>query len=454
MCTCRGRRRIGKSTLIERFAKISEARFIKLEGVRPKPGYSNGSELRAFIMQLSAQTGCDDGIPRDWLKAFMRLEDEIEDSRKTVVLIDEISWFGYYDKMFADTLKIAWDDFLRKHDKLVIVLCGSVSSWIRENVIDNSAYMGRRSLDLVVKELPLNECVKFWGEKADRINRREIIDVLSVTGGVPRYLDEVDSGLSADDNIRRMAFSVRSTLRMDFDDMFADVVTRQPILAGRVLRAIKGAPLSVTEIAQALGMERGGKLSSALLQLEEAGFVAVDAGKNPETGDDVRERRYRICDNYTKFYLNYIEPQKKMIDDGSYMFLSLSGLPNWEVDMGYAFENLVVNNYRELFRPMHIGNALVESAAPFRRMKCGTCPGVQIDLMLQTRCAVYLIEIKRRHSIGREVEDEMRRKEARISIADGKSLRRVLVYDGKLAPIVETDGFFDSIIPFEQLLGL
>ena len=273
-------------------------------------------------------------------------------------------------------------------------------------------------------------------------------------GCLPRYLEEVDPGMSADDNIRRMAFSVKSTLRMDFDDMFADVVTRQPMLAGRVLLALKGAPLSVSEIAVALEMERGGKLSSALMQLEEAGLVAVDAGKNPETGDDVRERRYRICDNYTKFYLNHIEPQKKMIDDGSYAFLSLTGLPNWEIDMGYVFENLVVNNYRELFRPMHIGNALVESAAPFRRVKSGTCPGVQIDLMLQTRCAVYLVEIKRRHNIGREVEDEVKKKETKISIADGKSLRRVLVYDGKLAPIVETDGFFDSIIPFARLLGL
>ena len=453
LCTCRGRRRIGKSTLIEHFARLSEARFIRIEGVKPQTGYANASELRAFAIQLSAQTDCSDDIPTDWLKAFIRLDEQIDD-RKTVVLIDEVSWLGHYDAMFADIVKLAWDNYWKKHDNLIVVLCGSVSSWIREQIIDNSAFMGRRSLDIVVKELPLRECVKFWGVTAARINRREIVDVLSVTGGVPRYLEEVDPGLSADENIRRMAFSPRSTLRTDFDEMFADVITRQQQLTGKILRTLKTMPLSVSEIADALGIDRGGKISEALQQLEEAGLVAVDAGRNPESGVIVRERRYRLRDNYTKFYLNHIEPRKAVIDDGSYGFVSLESLEGWNVDMGYAFENLVVNNYLELLRHLHLGHALVESAAPFRRTKNASGGGVQVDLMLQTRKSVYLVEIKRKNEIGREVEAEIEQKESRIALARGKSFRRALVYEGHLAPIVEADGYFDAIIPFRRLLGL
>ena len=453
LCTCRGRRRIGKSTLVEHFAQLSEARFIRIEGVKPQDGYTNASELRAFSLQLSAQTGCADEIPSDWLKAFIRLDDQI-DERKTVVLIDEVSWLGHYDVMFADIVKLAWDNYWKKHDNLIVVLCGSVSSWIREQIIDNSAFMGRRSLDIVVKELPLRECVKFWGAAAVRINRREIVDVLSVTGGVPRYLEEIDPGLSADENIRRMAFSPRSTLRMDFDEMFADVITRQQQLTGKILRALKTVPLSVSEIADELGIERGGKISEALQQLEESGLVAVDAGRNPETGVMVRERRYRLRDNYTKFYLNHIEPRKDVIDDGSYGFVSLESLEGWDVDMGYAFENLVVNNYQELLGPLHLGHALVESAAPFRRTKNATGGGVQVDLLLQTRKSVYLVEIKRKNEIGREVEAEIDQKESRIALGKGKSFRRALVYEGHLAPIVEADGYFDAIIPFRRLLNI
>jgi len=454
LCTCRGRRRIGKSTLIERFAALSNARFIKIEGVKPKPNYDNDSELKAFALQLSAQTGADDTPPSNWLNAFLRLDREIHDDERTVVLLDEVSWLGYFDEMFADTIKIAWDNYWKKHDRLVVVLCGSVSGWIKENIIDNSAFMGRRSLDMDVRELPLAQCVKFWGNAVGRIDVREIIDVLSVTGGVPRYLEEVDPSLSADENIRRMAFRAKSTLRTDFDEMFLDAITRQPQLSGRVIRCLVGGAMSVTEVARELDMEKGGKISDALELLKEAGLVALDAGRNPETGSRQRERRYRLKDNYSRFYLKYIEPGKDMIDDGSYSFIGLNSLDGWESIMGYAFENLVVNNYPDLIGPLHLGNALIESAAPFRRASSGQGKGMQIDLLLQTRRALYVVEVKRQREIGREVIREVEEKVARIDRPAGKSIRTALVYDGHLAPIVETDNYFDAIVPFRTLLGM
>ena len=451
LCTCRGRRRIGKSTLIEQFARISNARFIKIEGVRPKKGYTNEDELSAFAIQLAAQTGAEETVPKNWLSAFIRLDKEIRDNEKTVVLIDEVSWFGYYDQMFSDMVKIAWDNYWKKHDRLIVVLCGSISGWIKENFIDNGAFYGRRSLDMIVGELPLSQCVKFWGASAGRIEPREMLDVLSVTGGVPRYLEEIDPGLSAVENIKKMAFRAKSILRTDFDEMFTDVVTRQSRLSGCVIRHLAGGAKTVTELAEALGMEKGGKLSSALSQLCEAGLVALDAGRNPETGAKIRERRYRIKDNYARFYLKYIEPSKYAIDDGLYALVSLSALEGWETVMGYAFENLIVNNYAELIPSLHLGNALIESAAPYRRMGDA---GVQIDLLIQTRRALYIVEIKRQREIGREVEREVEQKVERIGKHEGKSIRTSLVYEGHLAPIVEADDFFDSIVPVQDLMGL
>ena len=185
--TCRGRRRVGKSTLIEKFAERSGARFIRIEGARPKAKMTNADELANFAEQLSAATGAEDSPPSNWLNAFLRLDATIRDSERTVVLLDEVSWMAYYDLRFSSTLKIAWDGHFKKHPRLVFVVCGSVSSWILENIIQDGSFYGRRSLDIVVPELPLAECVKFWGRAASRIGRREIVDVLSVTGGIPRY---------------------------------------------------------------------------------------------------------------------------------------------------------------------------------------------------------------------------------------------------------------------------
>ena len=455
LVTCRGRRRIGKSTLIEAFANKSKARFIRIEGLRPKPEYSNKTELMTFARELATQTQAEDSIPDNWLKAFIRLDREINDKERTIVLLDEVSWLGHYEATFADMVKVAWDEYWSKHDRLVVVVCGSVSGWIKEHFVDNGAFFGRRSLDLVVKELPLRECTKFWGSAAGRVEIREIIDVLSVTGGVPRYLQEIDPGMSASANLARLAFRPSSILRIDFDEMFSDVITKLPTLSGKIIRALVKCPLTVSEAAIAVGAGKGGKIGEALEQLEEAGLVASDAGKNPETGRIAREVKYRLKDNYSRFYLRYIEPRKEIIDAGAYRFVSLDALDGWASIMGLQFENLVLNHYEALIEPLHIGNSLIESAAPYSRRRMGNGPdGLQIDLLLQTKYSNYIIEIKRKREIGMDVIGEVERKIRKLSTPRGKSTRAALVYDGTLAPGIETDGYFDAIIPFSMLLGL
>ena len=99
--------------------------------------------MQTFAEQLVAQTGAETTPPSNWLNAFIRLSDKVSDAEKTVVLLDEISWLGYFDDTFAATLKIAWDNYFKKHDSLILVVCGSVSGWIKENIIDSGAFYGR-----------------------------------------------------------------------------------------------------------------------------------------------------------------------------------------------------------------------------------------------------------------------------------------------------------------------
>ncbi len=451
LVTCRGRRRIGKSALIAEFARRTEARFIKIEGKRPEKGRDNDTELQTFAEQLAAQTGAETTPPSNWLNAFIRLSDKVSDAEKTVVLLDEISWLGYFDDTFAATLKIAWDNYFKKHDRLILVVCGSVSGWIKENIIDSGAFYGRRSLDIVLKELPIKECVKFWGDALHRTDSREIIDVLSVTGGVPRYLEEVDPGLSASENIRRLCYLPNAVLRVDFDEMFNDVITEQTVFTGKVLRALVEGPRSVTEIAAALDTEKSGRISKALEALAETGLVSSDAGLNPETGAEIRERRYRLRDNYSRYYLKFIEPVGRMIDDGSYRFVSISMLDGWDAVMGLAFENLVVNNYAYLLPHLHLGNTLITSAAPYRKSAVrGRCKGCQVDLLIQSQGMICIVEVKRR-DIDKSVIAEVDAKVSCISRPPGVSIRTALVFDGALAPTVEANGYFDAIIPFRKL---
>jgi len=451
LVTCRGRRRIGKSTLVERFAGKSGARFLKLEGLKPKGGMSNADELAFFAASLSDQTGTERTVPADWLAAFRLLEETLDDDRRTVVLLDEVSWMAYYDASFSSVLKAAWDNLFKRHRKLVLVVCGSVSTWIKENIIDDGAFFGRRSLDIVVPELPVSDCIRFWGRAAERIDKREVIDVLSVTGGVPRYLEEIDPSRTAAENLRRMAFSRESILRVDFDEMFNDVITRQPTFTASVLRCLVADARTVSEISAALKMERNGHVSAALERLVESGIVAQDGGRNPQTGAEIREVRFRICDNYTRFYLRYVDPVKKTIDSGAYRAGVLEGLPEWSAVMGLAFENLVIRHTRQIIDRIGLGSALILSAAPYRRQATKVLSGVQIDLLIQAQRTLCVVEIKRRTEIGRSVIDEVADKVSKLVIPSGVSVRTALVYEGRLSPQVETEGYFDLLLPFASL---
>ena len=98
----------------------------------------------------------------------------------------------------------------------------------------------------------------------------------------------------------------------------------------------------------------------------------------------------------------------------------------------------------------------ITSASPYCRPPAERSggEGVQVDLLLQTRKSICIVEIKRRQHIGREVVAEMEEKCRRITRPQGVSLKTALVYDGELAPSVEADGYFDAIVPASRLLGM
>lgn len=451
LVVCSGRRRIGKSSLIEEFAERSKARFIEIEGLAPDEGVDNAVQLRNFCARLAAQTGSPEVRAENWAKAFDALSVAIKGRARTIVFLDEVSWMGAFDKTFVAHLKNAWDRQFSKRDNLVLVLCGSVFPWIADNILHSRAFVGRVSLDLRLGELTLGDCRQFWGKAAARTPLKEILDVLSVTGGVPKYLDEIRPSLSAAENVRRLCFDPRGCLFGDFERIFTDAFGRNADERAKVLKCLVDVPRSLKTLAGKLGCPANGHLSNALKELVAAGFVSVDRGLTPASGRAVREVRYRVRDNYLRFYLKYIEPKRTAIQNGSYDCVSLDDLPGWGTIMGLQFENLVRNNVSSLLPLIGMGDAVVTSVAPYCKAATRRGEGVRIDLLVQTRKSVCVVEIKRRERIPAEVEEEVRKKVVRLGLPRAVSVRTALVYDGKLAGEVRESGYFDYLIPAERL---
>ena len=456
LVTCRGRRRIGKSTLIEEFARRNRVRFLKIEGLPPHNGVTNEMQLAAFARQLAEQTGSPCVPLANWHEAFAQLDERLDARAKMVVLLDEISWMGKFDVGFSGELKYAWDNRFSKKARLILVLCGSVSSWIDKNILKNKGFVGRPSLNLVVPELSMREACAFWTNRRGgaHIAPREIVDVLSVVGGVPKYLESIDTTASADENIARLCFRPGGMLVDEFNEIFDDALDENLGFKKRLLGALTKGPASPSELAEELGVEFNGHFSASLNELEVAGFVAQESGLNPATGKRSKVIRYRICDNYTRFYLKYIEPQRRLIQKGVYNFVSTEQLPGWNVLLGLQFETLVSNNLVALLKAIGLDRTLLLSASSYRQSDTGRTKGCQIDLLLQAKHTLYLVEIKRRETIGEEVVAEVQEKVHRLKVRRGVSVIPILVCEGHLSKRIAADGYFARIVTAEDLLGL
>lgn len=450
LVACRGRRRIGKSTLLREFARREKLGFIAIEGLGPRKGQTNADQLRNFGVQLADQTKTRVEIPESWPEAFSLLSKRIPKRGRHLVLLDEISWMGKHDPDFPGFLKNGWDDHLKHHDNLILAICGSVSSWVRRNLLDSATFGGRFSRDIVLRELPLDSCAEFWGSKKNDLAIREILDVLSVTGGVPRYLEEINPSLPAAENIRLMCFTPDGPLFKDFSAMFSEVFGDTTKVKGEILRVLADGSLTLCEIATALGVDRGGSLTDSLDELCEAGFLAKDRVLSMRTWKPSKIARYRICDNYARFYLKYIEPHLDDIKSGRYEFGALSELPGWQTIMSFQFENLVLNHVMDFKPRLHLQGTTIRSAAPFRQVGDD---GVQVDLLIQTDDVMFIIEVKRRRKISATVIDEVKGKVAKIKHPKRISVRKGIIYDGELPEAIRRTGYFDALINISELIN-
>ncbi|MBR1609583.1 MAG: AAA family ATPase [Kiritimatiellae bacterium] len=146
---CRGRRRIGKSTLFREFAKRAADVYMEFEGLAPNPKHpvTNEDQLAEFAATLARLTASPVLSLPNWKDAFFWLDRAIDDSKKTVVLLDEISWMGGCDPNFPAVLRNAWETWFHRHERLIVVVCGSVSAWIKRNILGNTGFAGRFSRD-------------------------------------------------------------------------------------------------------------------------------------------------------------------------------------------------------------------------------------------------------------------------------------------------------------------
>lgn len=447
----KGRRRVGKSRLVEEFARGK--RFYTFTGLAPVDRITAQDQRDEFARQLSEQTDLPEISVDDWGKLFSLLAREVKSGR-VIILLDEISWMASDDDTFLSKLKNVWETYFKKNPKLILVLCGSISTWIEENIVSSTAFFGRISWTLALDPLPLKDCNTMLEAQGFKGSAYEKFKLLSVTGGIPWYIEQMQAQYSAEKNILRQCFTPGGILVEEFDKIFHELFERRDGIYKKIIMALSNGSVDYNAIARRTEYPKSGRLTDYINHLIHAGFVTRDYTWSLKTGKIIDLSLYRLSDNYIRFYVKYIAPKRQHIAAKRIKKLNLSYMPGWQVMMGLQFENLVVNNRHEIYGLLDIDPETIIYDGPFFQRKTTRQKGCQIDFLIHTKYKVlYLFEIKfSRNSIKQQVIAEVKEKVKRISLPLGVAVLPILVHvNGVEDGIIEED-YFHSILDFGSLL--
>ena len=451
LVTIKGRRRIGKSRLVEEFAKGKK--FLRFSGVPPVEGVTEQTQRDIFAQQLSANINMPSFTASSWSNLFTLLARSVA-TGQYVILFDEISWMGSKDPTFLGQLKNAWDMELSQNPELVIILCGSVSTWIEKNIIKSTAFFGRISLYLTVTELSLSESNEFLNMQGFRGSVYEKFKILSVIGGVPWYLEQIQSKLNADDNIYHLCLTKSGLLLNEFDLIFHDLFGSKGLIYKKIIEFLADGPMELNDIAKAAHYPQSGALSTYLENLIVSAFISRDFTWSIKDGKFARLSQFRLSDNYMRFYLKYISPNKPKILAGRFEDIALSSLPEWSAVMELQFENLVLKNRNTIIELLGIKGQDIVADNPFFQRKTIKQKGCQIDYLIQTRFnTMFACEVKfSKSELKSDIIAAMKEKLSRLVIPKGFACNPVLIHVNGLNEAAADQGYFSEVIDFGMLL--
>lgn len=447
LAVIKGRRRIGKSRLAEEFGKPFNTHVFV--GLPPEEKLTAQMQREEFAKQMQRTLNISGLKADDWSDLFWHLAAHTREGR-VVIILDEINWLGSKDPTFLGKLKTAWDTLFKKNPQLIMILSGSMSAWIDRNILGSTGFLGRISLDLTLEELPLFVCNQFWLLQQETVSAYDKFKILAITGGVPRYLEEMHPEWPAEENIKALCFEKESILFQEFERIFSDLFSRRSDSYRKIIQRLAKGSASLDQVSDALDMKKGGTVSAYLEDLITTGYVAHDFTWNLRNGKPGKLSHYRLKDNYLRFYLKVIEPNRFKIAQNE-----LTHPPGWDGIMGLQFENLVLSNRSAVKRILGLAPDDIIIDNPYFQRATRVHPGCQIDYLIQTKYhSLHLCEIKfSREKIGAEVIQQVKEKMRRLQVKKIYSVWPVLIHVNGVTDSVIESGFFSRIIDFGTLLN-
>lgn len=416
-----GRRRIGKTFLIDQFFK-NEYDFTFVGAHKAK----TATQLRNFAKAIRQHSGKKPSPFSDWYDAFDALEEylgSLPADRKKVIFIDEMPWIDTSRSTFVEALENFWNGWANRRYDIILIASGSATSWMADNLLENQGGLHNRiTRRIYLEPFTLGETEEYFKSQDFYWTRYDMLQCYMLTGGVPYYLSLLDPKLSIAQNIDVLCFDENGPLRKEFNELYPALFNHAENYINIVALLYQHkSGLTRKEIAQ--NSKLNGKFLNTILEnLEQCDFIA-----KMELFGRESTMVYRLVDFYTLFYFKFIAEKHKL--DGQWWshHLDDAGIRSWQ---GLSFELVCMQHHRQIKKALGISGM----ATTVSTWKCGpdkesNLPGAQIDMIIERADRmIHLCEMKfsqKAFNISGDYEKKLR---DRMWLFDTKTKTRNRLY--------------------------
>ena len=376
-----GRRRVGKTFLIDealhgkitfRHAGLSPIECADKQNMLKK-------QLKHFYNSLLLHGMKKSHVPQSWLEAFFMLEmhlQYIDKGERLVVFLDELPWMDTPRSGFMTAFEGFWNTWACHRHNLMLVVCGSATSWVQDKLIANHGGLyGRVTCPMKLSPFTLYECERFFASKGVKLSRYDIVQSYMIFGGIPYYLDFFQRGMSLDQNVNRILFGKNPLLEDEYNRLFASVFSN-PADMKCIIEALSRRHRGYTrqELSEMTGLVANGAFSKMLKALVASDFVV----EYVPFGCSKRDVHYKLTDAFCWFNLRFVKGRDGLSKD----FWAGDAGQNVVAWRGIAFEEVCFNHVSQLKAALGIGGVQTKQSA-WAVPGDEEAEGTQMDLVIE-----------------------------------------------------------------------
>ena len=321
-----GRRRVGKTALINEFVRDKNAiYFIGVES-NAKQNLDNFSKsIIEYGTGLQLETSFSS------FQAALEYVFKMAENERVVLAIDEYPYVARSSKSLASTLQLLIDKY-KDTSKLMLILCGSSMSFMEDYVLSYKAPLyGRKTAQMKINPFDFEETCRYFPNASSEDKAL----IYGIVGGTPQYLLQIDDKLSIEENIKNTYLNPTSPLFEETTNLLKQQV-REPAIYNAIITAIATGASRMSEISSKVG-EDTNVCSIYLKNLLSLGIVQKETPYGEKAS---RKSIYSVEDNMFRFWYRFVPENNSIIargaDDLAYKRIE----PHLSEYMGRVFEEI------------------------------------------------------------------------------------------------------------------